>query len=89
MTSTKSYQKLKAKVTAMEQENTRLKGGGSVFADDRGWEFIRVHGSTEGGATAMKCPICDDDAEIIKEGNGDYELWCDCGYHEVIEQEHP
>jgi cell division protein FtsB len=27
MTSTKSYQKLKAKVTAMEQENTRLKGG--------------------------------------------------------------
>ena len=35
----------------------------------------------------MICPVCDDYAEVTKEGNGDYELWCTCGYHEVIERE--
>jgi hypothetical protein len=34
----------------------------------------------------MNRPACNDAAEVIKEGNGDYELWCDCGYHVVIEQ---
>ena len=32
----------------------------------------------------MICPECYDYTEVTKEGNGDYEMWCDCGYHEVI-----
>ena len=32
----------------------------------------------------MNCPVCEDIGEIIKNGD-DYELWCDCGYHKVIE----
>jgi len=35
----------------------------------------------------MKCPVCEDISEIIREGNGDYEMWCDCGYHEVINED--
>jgi len=37
----------------------------------------------------MNCIICNDLVEITKEGNGDYECWCDCGYHEVIGQKTP
>lgn len=34
----------------------------------------------------MNCPACNDYSEVAKEGDGDYVLWCDCGYHEVILQ---
>jgi len=41
-----------------------------------------------GQVRIMRCPLCDDIAtEITKEGNGDYEMRCDCGYHEVIKEE--
>jgi len=33
----------------------------------------------------MICPECNDYVEITKEGNGDYEYWCECGVHGIIE----
>jgi hypothetical protein len=35
----------------------------------------------------MKCRCCGDFAETTKNDDGTYEAWCDCGYHEVLEEE--
>jgi len=35
----------------------------------------------------MKCKECNNDAEIVKNDDGTYEYWCDCGYHDVIVEE--
>ena len=33
----------------------------------------------------MNCPACNDIVEILPpDDDGNYEMWCDCGFHQVI-----
>ena len=36
----------------------------------------------------MNCYNHDDEfCEVVKNDDGTYERWCDCGYHEIIKQD--